>query len=476
MAHTIGTWIGRAAAVAAMLGAGAGAAAEVRVAGSADPAALRVLETVQPASTVAIGPAPGQVAIAARDPEQEERSVVLLYAAGGSEPARVVLSGVVRALLFEPDGTGVFAIQYEPAKKRLGDAQLVRIDVAAGKARSVMRLPSSAAALDVWAARESLLVAGDNEIRTVRFAGLRSGPLFRVPGPNSAVACLAASDVVLLAQRDEVLLVNLSDAPGREGMPVRARAAAGATVAGLAADPDGTSALARLADGSVLRVTFDPLALEAAGSADAVVAAAGKSSRRDPVALPPAAPAAAAVAAAAAAEPAATPPVEAQPAPESAAAAAESGEPAVPAEPPPPAPVEAPGAPSAPPAASPDSPTPSTAPPAATSAAPSGTAATEPAPPPGEPQVWGAIEGPSRDAVIEVVLFGPDNLLREALRVRPVDGTWKADGLAPGRYQVQLAAGGNLVLVSEPRVVLVQIAPGGSVRADTFRVLRTQER
>lgn len=68
-------------------------------------------------------------------------------------------------------------------------------------------------------------------------------------------------------------------------------------------------------------------------------------------------------------------------------------------------------------------------------------------------------------------------MLHEALRVRPeADGSWNADGLAPGRYQVQLAGGLQQVLVTEPRFVVVQIQDGAaSVDAETIQVLRAYE-
>jgi hypothetical protein len=95
----------------------------------------------------------------------------------------------------------------------------------------------------------------------------------------------------------------------------------------------------------------------------------------------------------------------------------------------------------------------------------------------GAPQLWGRIEGPARQDVVEVVLLGPNNVLHEALRVRPdADGSWKAEGLAPGRYQVQLAGGAQQVLVTEPRFVVVQLAEGASsVEAETIQVLRAYE-
>ena len=95
----------------------------------------------------------------------------------------------------------------------------------------------------------------------------------------------------------------------------------------------------------------------------------------------------------------------------------------------------------------------------------------------GAPQLWGRIEGPARQDVVEVVLLGPNNVLHEALRVRPeADGSWKAEGLAPGRYQIQLAGDARRVLVTEPRFAVVQIPQGpGTIEAETIQVLRAYE-
>jgi hypothetical protein len=100
-------------------------------------------------------------------------------------------------------------------------------------------------------------------------------------------------------------------------------------------------------------------------------------------------------------------------------------------------------------------------------------AAEEPEPIEAAHQVQGRIEGPAAGRVESVVLFGPDNILREAARVRPASGgRWHVDDLSPGRYRVQLDGGGGAVLVTEPRFLLLTVSPGVEVHAPVLKVLR----
>ena len=72
-------------------------------------------------------------------------------------------------------------------------------------------------------------------------------------------------------------------------------------------------------------------------------------------------------------------------------------------------------------------------------------------------QVEGRIVG--NVALVEaVVMLGPDNILREAARVKPdPDGTWGVDGLDPGRYRIELDGGGDRVLVAEPVFLMIDV-------------------
>jgi hypothetical protein len=89
------------------------------------------------------------------------------------------------------------------------------------------------------------------------------------------------------------------------------------------------------------------------------------------------------------------------------------------------------------------------------------------------PQLWGRLGGEAVDEVREIILLGPDSIVREARRLRPEQGGfWRADDLEPGRYQVQLSAGGQKVLLTEPRVAIVEVPGSGSTEATAIRVLR----
>ena len=72
-----------------------------------------------------------------------------------------------------------------------------------------------------------------------------------------------------------------------------------------------------------------------------------------------------------------------------------------------------------------------------------------------------------------VVLRGPNNILHEAQRVKPKsDGTWRASGLQPGRYRVQLDGGGDSVLVTDPPFLVVDVEEDGTHDAGVIHVVR----
>jgi len=407
----------------------------IRVAGDPRPAVLDLVDTSTPPQALAVGPDGRNAAASYPDPKKPDRSVVKLYASYRDEPLVVEISTIVRGLVFSPDGLEVYVASYRPAKRRLGEAHLSVLDVASGKSRSIMPIPPTTSSVDYWPAHDSLLLTTMNEIRTIRVAGMRSGPLYRIPGLNRAVAALAGSTAVLVGQDDDLLLIDLEDPPGKDAMPVRERVPVPAAVASLAALPDGSGALARLSDGRVYRVSFDPLAIEASGSALAL-AALRKQAQSTTIAMAPLP----------------APPPDPVPSPETVTATApeENREAAA-------SPPEAPSVPAPPPTPPVES---------AASTAPSWT-------PTDQPQLWGRLTGDAVDEVHEIILLGPNSIVREARRVRPqADGLWRADGLDPGRYQIQLSAGGSKVLVNEPRIAVVELTESGSIEATSFRVLR----
>jgi hypothetical protein len=288
----------------------------------------------------------------------------------------------------------------------------------------------------------------------LRLPDLRSGPLYPVPGRTRALEGVAGS-VVLAGQDDRVALIDLSDRPGRHAMPIRASAPVPAAVVELGIGAADEPGLARLEDGRLLEVRLSPLAvLDAAEGSIAEL-------RADP---PPVSWPAGLVPPPSALGPE-PPPTEVEPQTpvvgvEREASAAVAG------------PETRPAAPGGATSGSEQAPV---------DAVPEATAPAPPATPPTPLEtpssgVAGRIGGPAAAGVLEVVLFGPDNLLREAKRVAPeADGRWWAGELEPGRYRIQLDGGGGRVVVSEPRFIDVVVLADGGVVAGDLRAIRVLE-
>lgn len=430
-----------------------------------------------------ISPDGRRAAVAVLTDEENRRTTVHLHSLDAAEPASVELAGRIRDLLFSPVDDSVFGLLHRPAKKREGDAYLMQIEPGGKKARRALRLPPSARGLDHWPARSALLIAARNEIRTLTLPDLRSGPLYRVTGENLAVVSLGATSRVLVGQKNGMVLIDLDDPPGAVEMPVRESLTTPHPVISLAADAEGHRALARLSDGSVYDVGLSPLRISEAGSS---IAIASSGARPAPPPLPEA-------------EPPAREPVgevaEAAPDPEPEPVIAEVKEgpapkpevatvaPVVPKPEPEPVQVEQPVEPEPVIAEVKETPEPEAPEPEA-----------EPVPVAEEPtdpdvssrikpgitnvdpttgatltpthQLHGTIAGPAADKVVAVVLLGPDNILREAMRVTPdAKGSWHADGLEAGRYRVQLDGGGDRVLVSRPAFLLIHVVEGETLNA-----------
>jgi hypothetical protein len=386
----------------------------------------------------------------------------------------VRINGRVRDLIYAgPDR--LYAVVHRPAKRGEGASDLVRIDIDSGKARPEMRLPPSARALEHRPLEHSLLVAVRDEIRSVALSPrVRSGPLYRLPGENLALA-LIDDRRLLVAQDAALLLIDLNAPQTRSGTPVRDRLPCPTPIVALSAAADEGTALAGLADGRLATVGSDPLSLTDAGSG--IVVRWRPPGPPPPVTQPRP-------------SPASTQPPPGDAIPEVMAPQAERATPLVPpvdataAEPapgdrPPPAPE-----PSEPAVAPPARADPRPAPPSRLRA-PTDVKDAAPAPPEAESpparhraepqpgtQILGRITGPAAWEVLHVVLLGPDNLLREAARLEPgPGGRFEISGLAAGRYTIQLDAGGGRVLSSEPPFHTVILPGDGPVVAD-FRVLR----
>jgi len=387
---------------------------EIHLADGRRPPVLDTFVVPEGLQALAVSPDGERAAVAVLvDPDpRAPRSVIRIYRPETADPLEHAVPGRVRDLLYLEDSLGLFAIAHHPAKRHEGDCFLLRVDLETGKIRREKRLPPSARGMDHWAAANSLLVASRDEIRTISFPLLRSGPLFRIPGENYAVAALGQSRV-LVGQSAELLLVDLSDPQDREGLPVRERIPMPSPVLALAVSTDGSRAVARLADDGVHPVRFEPLRLESPAPGP------------DPVAPAPVVTANAPV--------------------------TDDAQSIRPPEQPSPLPADEPAL---------NPPTP------AIESVASEPATDLPA------QIRGQIDGPAAGAVVAVVLFGPDNLMHEAIRVRPdADGRYRVSGLAPGRYGVQLDGGGGRSLVTRPPTRTVVLDTGSEIVAD-FHVLR----
>ena len=85
----------------------------------------------------------------------------------------------------------------------------------------------------------------------------------------------------------------------------------------------------------------------------------------------------------------------------------------------------------------------------------------------------GRITGSARGSVVAVVVFGPDNILREAARARPDEnGHWFVKGLSAGTYRVLLDAGGGRVLETSPPFRTVVVGAEGIAGVEAIEAVR----
>src|SRR5262249_24028115 len=151
-------------------------------------------------------------------------------------------------------GPALYVLRYDPGRRSRADAGLLnQVDPQTGKASKELRVASTARGLAHSAAERALFVSSKDEIRTFFLPELTSGPVFRVPGSNGAIA-LTTDRRLLVAQSDALLLVDLADRPGEKGVAPRASVPTPVPVAVIAVASDGRSALAGLADGHVVGV------------------------------------------------------------------------------------------------------------------------------------------------------------------------------------------------------------------------------
>ena len=356
----------------------------------------------------------GSVAAASTVQQLKElkfRSTIRLYPSGTDEPAQITMPGVVRDLLFAPGGESLFALFHIPSKKRPGDVDLLLIDASSLKTQRRLRMPPSALGLAYWPDGEALLIICAHEIRSALLPDLRSGPLYRLIGVNTSATVLDGARL-LVGREDGLSLIDLRDPPGDDEMPVRLRIDTDQPVVQLAANRDGSNILVRMLEGGIASVDLAARAL-VPELGDGVLPIRPWPLRESvPVPPPPSEP-----------EPELEPELEAE-------IEVVVEEPTVV---PPPVPVENAG----------------------------------PA-----PQVAGRLSGPGAEEVSAVVLFGPDNILREATRVTPDgDGRWQVDDLQPGRYRIQLVADGDRVPVADPPFHVVEIESERTTLEASFQVL-----
>ncbi len=407
--------------------ASAGEAGYLLFPGDPAPPAVRALGALDGLSSFTLSQDLSRAAAAF--PEERERKkkskksrTVVRVSMPGEEGAREIhLDGAVRALRFRPDENALYLIpSSDPTRLEAGTASLTRIDLGKERATRDTRLPLSASAMDLTADGEGLVVACRNELRVVLVPDLRSAPLFRVPGENLSVAVLAGGSRVLVGRPEGIVLVDLSDPQGRDGLPVRSRLEMPGPVETLVSAPDGSQALARLPDGRTFLVSLDPLLAREVGVSTAI---AWPGSRAASAAEPP--------------EPTPPPVPSIRP------------QPAAP--PPPPSQAVSVGEPAPP--------------------APSPAAAGSEAGSPGT-TIRGKLTGPAAGDVKAVLVLGPDNLLREAARVAPSsDGSWSAGPLPSGTYRILVDAGGSRAASSDPPFVTVTVGKEPAVDAPDLRVL-----
>jgi hypothetical protein len=393
---------------------------------SGDPS-LAGLGDLEAATAVAISPGGVPSAAAYPSGKDGQDTELVLRAAGGAGVERIRVPGEVRAMRFVDRGATLLLVVARRSKRRPPETYLVTIEPDSLRARRRIGLPHTAADLELWPAKGSLVVACLDELRTFTYPDLTSGPLFRLLGANTAISRIEGSLFVVSNARG-LVLVDLDDRPGETEMPVRARLDPGAPVVELAVLDAAPEIAARRAAGAPpARFDLPPSPGRPTG-APSTPAPESPPANDEPVAVP-----------------------------DETVVAEVFEEP----------PIEAPGEPSVPEAE------------VAPAVEVTGEPAPEPAPAPSAipdegASIVGLVEGDRGELPIEVVALGPNNLFLEAARVtlRP-DGLFAFRDLEAGTYRIVLDAGGERLIETDPpfRVVRVEDPPlPPEVR--TFRIVR----
>jgi hypothetical protein len=366
--------------------------------------------------------------------DKKSRSLLFISTGDGNPPVYLEMPGTIVGLAFANNSDLLYAaIRKIPrSKKALPEVHLASIRLSDLKSRRLLRLPSSLQDIAWGPKGDFLVLACQNEIRTLRSPDLRSGPLFPLPGDNITLSALSQTRWIV-GQPGQFVMIDFEDTPEEKSLPIRAQV----SVEGSPLDARWQSEHGRLT-GLMMSgelVTWAPVerkivaqpevkpAPVLAPEPDSVVETVVEPEPQpEPVPVPVPAP-----------EPDPDPELE----PEPQAVPEPVVEPA-----PEPEPMPEP--------------------------APQTVATTEP-----EGQLTGRLEGPAAGNIEAVVFLGPDNLMREAARVRPdANGWWSVSDLAPGRYQIQLSAGSNARAVAQPPFLIVQVPESGSTTADPMHVLR----
>ncbi len=153
-------------------------------------------------------------------PPEKDRTLIRWSGDGSDACESIELPGQVRDLTYVTAESTLFALQHKPGKKGLGETHLTRIDLLNCRFKRELLMPESSSGLTHWPDEDALLVSARDEVRTVRLPTLRSGPLFRIPGANLKIEVLEGSRI-LVGQAEQTLLIDLSDPPTRESMPIR---------------------------------------------------------------------------------------------------------------------------------------------------------------------------------------------------------------------------------------------------------------